>query len=105
MTDAGAGTITLVITMQFTPEGEPRFLETAAKFVRWVHANEPGTLLYTLNKHPSREHTYAWVERYRDEAALEAHRTSPQLAEALKVVRECLEGPPELLRLEQVSPG
>lgn len=91
--------------MAIKPERETTFLESAAGFAEWVDANEPGTLLYTLNKHPSRERTYVWVEGYRDEAAMEAHRTSPQLAEALKVVRECLEGAPEMLRLKQVIPS
>jgi quinol monooxygenase YgiN len=105
MTTEPTGTITLVVTIQFKPDKEETFLANAANFAEWVHANELGTLAYFLTKHPTREHSYVWVERYRDEAALEAHRTSPQLAEALKVVRECLDGPPELLRLEQVIPG
>lgn len=58
MTNTPAGTITLVVTMQLKPEREASFLEMAAGFVEWVHANEPDTLLYTLNRHPSREHTY-----------------------------------------------
>jgi quinol monooxygenase YgiN len=102
---AGPNVITLVVTMSIKAEQEATFLEAAAGFAAWVEANEPGTSLYTLNKHPSREHTYVWVERYRDEAAMEAHRTGAQLAEALNVVRECLDGAPELLRLEQVIPA
>jgi quinol monooxygenase YgiN len=58
-----------------------------------------------LTKHSSREHTYVWVERYRNEAAVEAHRTSPRMTEVLKVVRECLDGAPEVLKLQQVIPA
>jgi quinol monooxygenase YgiN len=83
---------------------EAEFLETAAAFAEWVYANEPGTLLYVLTKHPSRDLTYVWVERYRDEAAMTAHRDSARLAETLPRVRECLDGAPELLRLEQAVP-
>jgi quinol monooxygenase YgiN len=96
--------ITLVVTMPVKAEREAEFLDLCARFAEWVHANEPETLLYVLTKHPSREHTYVWVERYRDEAAMTAHRESPQLAETLPKVRECLDGAPELLRLEQVVP-
>jgi quinol monooxygenase YgiN len=92
MTDSAAGTITLVVTMQFKAEQEATFLGVARSFAEWVRVNEPGTLLYTLSKDPSREHTYVWVERYRDEAALEAHRTSAPMTEVLDVVRGCLDG-------------
>lgn len=45
-----------------------------AYFAEKVHANEPGTLLYVLTKHPDEPHTYLWIERYRDQTAL---RSSP----------------------------
>ena len=47
----------------------------ARAFADLVYANEPGTLLYVLTKHPTREHTYVWVERYRNAVAAERHRT------------------------------
>jgi len=102
--DGDGEAITLVVTMPVKAEREADFLDLCAAFAEWVHANEPDTLLYVLTKHPSREHTYVWVERYRDEAAMTSHRESPQLAETLPKVRECLDGAPELLRLEQVVP-
>ena len=53
----------------------------ARAFADLVYANEPGTLLYVLTKHPTREHTYVWVERYRDAVAAERHRDSSYMAE------------------------
>ena len=102
--DGDGEAITLVVTMPVKAEREADFLDLCAAFAAWVHANEPGTLLYVLTKHPSREHTYVWVERYRDEAAMTAHRESPRLAEAFPKLRDCLDGAPEMLRLEQVGP-
>ncbi|HEU0073291.1 MAG TPA: antibiotic biosynthesis monooxygenase [Dehalococcoidia bacterium] len=105
MTEAGFDVVTLVVTMTIKPEQETTFLQSCREFVEWVHANEPDTLLYVLTKHSSREHTYVWVERYRNEAAVEAHRTSPRMTEVLIVVRECLDGAPEVQRLQQVIPA
>jgi len=78
--------ITLIVTMSLKPDREAEFLAMATEFIDWVHANEPDTLLYVLSRHPSREHTYVWVERYRDESAMKDHGSSDRIAEALTVV-------------------
>lgn len=96
--------ISLIATMTIKPECEAEFLSAAREFVPWVQANEPGTLLYVLTRHPSREHTFVWLERFRDEAAVDDHRKSEQFAAFLPRVRECLAAPTEGLRLEQVIP-
>jgi quinol monooxygenase YgiN len=96
--------LTLIVTMVIKPEREAEFLATARDFVEWVHANEPGTLLYVLTKHAAQDHTYVWVERYKDHAAADVHRDSARIAAALAVVRQCLHEPPEAMRLEQVFP-
>ncbi|HLF72116.1 MAG TPA: putative quinol monooxygenase [Dehalococcoidia bacterium] len=97
-------TLTLVVTMTMKPEAEAAFLAQARDFIATVEAEEPGTILYVLTKHPEREHTYVWVERYRDLAAAEAHRNSPYMAETMPKIREWLAAPPEFLRLRQVLP-
>jgi quinol monooxygenase YgiN len=104
MTSAQDGVITLIVTMSIKPDREAEFLATAGEFVDWVQANEPDTLLYVLTRHPSREHTYVWVERYRNESAIEAHRNGERFAGAIAVVRASLDGTPEALRLEQILP-
>ena len=100
----GSEALTLVVTMTIKPEQEAAFLADAAQFVEKVYANEPDTLLYVLTKHPTLEHTYVWVERYRDVAAGDLHRNSSYMAE----IRPRLEGyveSVEALRLEQVIPA
>jgi quinol monooxygenase YgiN len=90
--------------MSIKPEFEAAFLDTARDFADKVYANEPGVLLYVLTKHPTREHTYVWVERYRDEEALKAHQETPYFAEARPKLSQWLAGPPEGMRLAQVVP-
>jgi autoinducer 2-degrading protein len=108
VTEAGAQgdsqTITLLVTMTFKPEKEAAFLEFAARFIERVQADEPGTLVYVLTKNPDAEHTYTWVERYRDEAALLAHRDSEYMAEAREVLQDVLAEPSRRVMLEQTLP-
>jgi quinol monooxygenase YgiN len=71
-----------------------------------VHANEPGTLLYVLTKHPTEPHTYLWVERYRDQAAEQAHGEAPYFGEAMSRIQDpkWWAKPGEVLLLTQVVP-
>jgi quinol monooxygenase YgiN len=96
--------ITLLVTMTFKPEKEAAFLELAARFIARVQAEEPGALLYVLTKDPTVAHTYTWVERYRDEAALQLHRDTEYMAQARPLLQEFFASPPKLVRLEQVLP-
>ena len=47
----------------------------AKELVAKVNANEPGCKLYALH-HAEAPHTYVFMERYVDQAAVEAHRAS-----------------------------
>jgi len=106
MTETSAGSIiTLVVTMTVKPEQEAAFLKMTGEFIAWVHANEAGTLLYTLNRNSDAGHTFTWVERYRDEAALAAHGASDEMAAARAQLPDMLAKPPERVRLQQVAPA
>ncbi len=94
--------ITQVVTMTFPPENEEAFLELAASVVAQVRANEPGTLLYMLTKDPERDHTYVWIERYRDQQALALHGEAPYVADALAKLPGWWSTPPELVQLQHV---
>jgi quinol monooxygenase YgiN len=100
-----AEVVTLVVTMSFKPEHENDFLAMAREFAATVHATEPDTLLYTLHKHPSEPHTYVWVERYRDAAAMQAHNSSSAIQAVFPKLRNYLAGPPSMLKLQQVFPA
>lgn len=97
--------VTLLVTMTIRPEKEQEFIDFAGATVRRVHESEPGTLLYVLNRHPSKPHTYVWVERYRDVDALEAHSEAPYMADVMSKLPNWLSQPPELTQLSQIEPA
>ena len=100
-----AQTVTLMVTMPIKPEWENEFISSAQKFVAAVHANEPDVLTYSVTRHPNRESTYVWIERYRNEAALASHTDTPHMAEIRPKLGHFIAGPVEALRLPQVVPG
>lgn len=111
--DGGVDSITLVVTNVVKPEHDQEFRQGAEEVAKQVRENESGTLLYALTRLPSQSlagvdvgdvfgHTYVWVERFRDEAALKVHMSAPYVGAFLTRAREWLVGPPELLQLTQV---
>jgi quinol monooxygenase YgiN len=101
--------VTMVVEMTVKPEHEQEFLDYVAGFMEKVHVNEPGTLLYVLTRHPTEPHTYLWVERYRDQEALQAHMGAPYMVEPVSRAQDpewkWWAKPPELLlQLAQVLP-
>ena len=101
-----ADVVTQLVTMTLNPEYEQEFLDFAAYFAEKVHANEPGTLLYVLTKHPTEPYTYVWVERYRDQAAEQAHSEAPYFSEAISRMHDPAwwAKPGEVMLLTQVVP-
>lgn len=66
-------------------------------------AQEEGTLLYTVNRDPSDPNLMVVIERYRDQAAFQAHASSPQMAEFFGKAQSFLAAPPELMLLEEIA--
>ncbi|CAN5820560.1 hypothetical protein BH23ACT11_BH23ACT11_31330 [soil metagenome] len=100
-------TVTMVVEMAVKPEYEKEFLDLASRIAEKVHANEPGTLLYVLTRHPTEPHTYLWVERYRNQEALQAHMESPYMGEAMSKIQdpEWWAKEHDMLQLTQVVPA
>lgn len=96
------GAVSQLVTMTFAPEHEGSFLEMARSVVAQVRANEPDTLVYMLTKHPEQDHTYVWIESYRNQQALELHSEAPYMVEALAKLPGWWSSPPELVQLQQV---
>lgn len=99
-----ASVVSLVVTMTLKPEREAEFLAAAREIAAKVHAGEPGVLLYALTRHPTEPHTYVWVERYADAAALDSHGQAPYMKEVLSLLPGWLARPPVMLKLAQVLP-
>ena len=65
--------ITAIVTVRARPGKGPELEADFAKYATWVKANEPGTILYSLNKSRTEPNTYHAVEIYEDDAAMQAH--------------------------------
>jgi quinol monooxygenase YgiN len=99
-----ANTITLVVTIPIKPESEQAFLDTARDFISLVGDKEPGTLLYSVSKHPTQPHSVVWVERYRDQATADAHTETSHFRAVMQTQGERISGDVDVKRLTQVSP-
>ncbi|HYE94058.1 MAG TPA: putative quinol monooxygenase [Terriglobales bacterium] len=91
----------VVATIKVKPGMEKEFEAVAKELVGKVNANEPGCKLYALHtgEAPS---TYVFMERYVDQAAVEAHRATDYFKELGKKMGQFMDGRPEILRLKEV---
>ena len=66
-----------------------------------VHADEPGNKLYALHK-TADVNVYVMLERYENQAALEAHRAAPHFKELGRKLGDDLAGRPDVQVMEEV---
>jgi quinol monooxygenase YgiN len=78
------------------------FEKVATELVRKVNENEKGCLLYQLY-HGEEPNTYVFMERYADQAAVEAHRASEHFKTLGRAMGAFMDGKPVLMRLKQVT--
>ena len=78
------------------------FEEVASRLAKAVQANEPGCLLYTLNRSDD-PLVYVFMERYKDEDAVKAHRASEHFRTIGKEMGSFMDGPPDVQRLTEIA--
>ena len=92
----------VVATLKVKPGMESQFEAVAKELVAKVNANEPGCKLYALHRDEAAG-TYVFMERYVDQAAVEAHRASDHFKTLGRKMGEYMDGRPEVLRLREVE--
>ncbi|GAA4408122.1 putative quinol monooxygenase [Quisquiliibacterium transsilvanicum] len=95
-------TLGVVAKIKVKDGQQAAFEAVASKLAKAVQANEPGCLLYTLNKTDDPV-TYVFMERYKDEDAVKAHRGSDHFRSLGKEMGAFMDGPPEILRLNELA--
>jgi len=91
----------VVATIKVKAGMEKEFETVAKELVAKVNANEPGCKLYQL--HTAEEPlTYVFMERYVDQAAVEAHRASDYFKTLGRKMGEYMDGRAQVLRLKEV---
>ncbi|HET7875340.1 MAG TPA: putative quinol monooxygenase [Methylomirabilota bacterium] len=94
--------IGLVATLRIKPGMEREFEAVAKELVAKVRTHEPGCQLYALH-HGEAPQTYVFLERYVDQAAVEAHRATDYFKALGRKMGECMDGRAEVMRLREVE--
>ena len=92
----------VVATLKIKAGMEKQFEAVAKELVAKVNASEPGCKLYALH-HGEAANTYVFMERYVDQAAVEAHRATEHFKTLGRKMGEFMDGRPEVLRLKEVE--
>ena len=94
--------IGIVATIKVKPGMEKEFEAVARELVGKVTSSEPGCTLYALH-HAEAPQTYVFMERYADQAAVDAHRGTEYFKTLGRKMGEYMEGRAEVIRLREVG--
>src|SRR6266498_5998248 len=81
----------LVVSLKVKPGHRDRFLATIEDDAICSERDEPGCLRFNVLQDEADENHYFFIEVYKDEAALEAHRQAPHYARWLAAREEAVE--------------
>jgi len=93
----------VVATLKVKPGMERDFEAVAKELVAKVNANEHGCKLYALHRLDGDAPTYVFMERYVDQAAVEAHRATDYFKTLGRKMGEFMEGRPDVMRMREVE--
>ncbi len=93
--------IAVVATIKTKPGMGAQFEAVAKELAAKVNAEEPGCKLYQLCK-AGEPDTYVFMERYVDQAAVEAHRATAHFKELGKKMGEFMAGRPDVKILQEI---
>jgi quinol monooxygenase YgiN len=92
----------IVATIKVKPGAGASFEALARELVAKVRANESGCKLYALHRAEAPD-TYVFLERYVDQAAVEAHRQTDYFKSIGRSMGQFMAGPPDVQRLTEVD--
>ncbi len=93
--------LAIIATVKVKPGMEKEFEAEAKELVAKVNASEPGCKLYTLCRGEA-PGAYVFMERYVDQAAVEAHRATPHYKEVGRKIGKYVDGAVEVQRLTEI---
>ena len=82
-------------------EAREALLKEEQELVAKVNANEPGCKLYALHRNEAAG-TYVFMERYTDQAAVEAHRATDYFKALGRKMGEYMDGRADVVRLTEI---
>jgi quinol monooxygenase YgiN len=93
--------IAVIATIRIKPGMEAEFEAAFAPLQAAVNANEPGNKLYQLTR-TAETGVYKVLEMYDNAEAIDAHRASDHFKTLGAALGPCMEGRPDIERLETV---
>jgi len=94
----------VVATLKVKAGMEREFEAVAKELAAKVNANEPGCRLYALHRLDGVDTpTYVFMERYVDQAAVEAHRATDYFKALGRKMGEFMDGRADVVRLREVE--
>ena len=92
------------VKVRVKPDQKKRFLEAIEVDALGSERDEAGCLRFNVLQDAQDENTYYFYEVYKDQAALEAHRTAPHYA-VWRAAADSLDGPTAPTRCTPVFPA
>ena len=92
------------VKVRVKPELRQRFLDAIEVDALGSERDEPGCLRFNVLQDAGDANVYYFFEVYQDEAAVDAHRTTPHYA-VWRAAADTLDGPVELTRCQTVFPA
>jgi (4S)-4-hydroxy-5-phosphonooxypentane-2,3-dione isomerase len=92
------------VKVRVKPAERERFLKAIEVDAIGSERDEPGCLCFNVLQDRADPNIYYFMEVYRDEAALEAHRAAPHYA-VWRAAADTLDGPTEATRCATVFPA
>jgi len=93
--------ISVVATLKIKKGQGADFEAIAGEMVAAVNANEEGCLFYQAHRTDDPD-TYVFIERYKDEAAIEAHRASDHFKSIGARMGAHMASRPDVQRFQQI---
>ena len=96
--------LALWVKVKIKPEARERFLKAIEVDAIGSERDELGCLCFNVLQDQQDPNVYYFMEVYRDEAALEAHRAAPHYA-VWRAAADTLDGPVQATRTRSVFPA
>jgi quinol monooxygenase YgiN len=82
---------------------QAEFEKLAMEMEQAVNANEPGIIIYKLFKVRDASNKYIFMEQYKDQAAVDAHRAAEHFKRIGRLMGPHMDGAPTITRMDKVS--
>ena len=96
--------LAMCVKVRIKPDQRKRFLDAIEADALGSERDEPGCLRFNVLQDEKDPNVYYFFEVYKDQAALEAHRTMPHYA-TWRAAADTLDGPTEPTRCQTVFPS